>query len=62
MRREFKAILQLEREVNSLIDSWVDWSAKILEFSKRESSSRPYLKKKLKTLEEAESYLYPDGK
>ena len=61
VQRKFKAILQLEREVNSLMNSWADWSAKILEVSKRESSSRPYLKK-LKALEEAESCLYPDGK
>ena len=61
MRREFQAILQLECNVNSLMDTWVEWSTRIVEFSKAESSSRPYIKKKLKKLDEAENFPYPDG-
>ena len=53
--------MQLECNVNSLMDTWVDWSTRIVEFSKTESSSRPYIKKKLKKLNEAESFTYPDG-
>ena len=61
IRREFQAILQLEYNVNSLMDTWVEWSTKIVEFSKAESSSRPYIKKKLKKLDEAQNFPYPDG-
>lgn len=61
IRREFQAIMQLECKVNSLMDTWVEWSTRILEFSKTESS-RPYIKKKLKKLEETENFPYPDGK
>ena len=60
IQREFQAILQLEYNVNSLMYTWVEWSTKI-EFSKAESSSRPYIKKKLKKLDEAQNFPYPDG-
>ena len=39
LRREFQAILQLEGKVNSLMDTWAEWSTRILEFSKTESLS-----------------------
>ena len=61
IRREFQAILQLEYNVNSLMYTWVEWSTKIAEFSKAESSSRPYIKKKLKKLDETQNFPYPDG-
>ena len=47
--------MDLDYKADSLMDSWPDWCAKILEFSKVESDSRPLIKKILQRLEEADN-------
>ena len=43
--REFKAIVSFEEDYASLMDGWIEISEKIVELSKIECSTRPYLKK-----------------
>ena len=44
------------------MDTWpAEWCVKILEFAKMESVSRPYIKRLLKRLEEADKYSDPQG-
>ena len=52
--------MDLDYKADSLMDSWPDWCAKILEFSKVESDSRPLVKKILQRLEEADNAC-PEG-
>jgi len=44
------------------LDGWEQWSEKVIEFSKIESSSRPFLKKVLKDFEKSNEFPYPSGK
>lgn len=44
------------------MDSWTEMREKIVELSKIECSTRPYLKKLLEGLEKCEEFPYPWGK
>ena len=43
------------------MDTWKEWSAKVISFSKVESASCPYIKKILVELEKADKFTYPEG-
>ena len=62
VRWEFKSIVSLEEDYASLMDGWTQIREKIVELSKIESSTRPYLKKVLEGLENCEELSYPCGK
>lgn len=54
--------MDLDCKADSLMDSWSDWCAKLLEFSKVESDHRPLVKKILQRLEEDSSDIAcPEG-
>ena len=62
IRREFKAIVSCEEDPASLMDGWIEVQERIVELSKIESSSRPYLKKVIAGLEKCEEFPYACGK
>ena len=62
IRWEFKAIVSFEEDYASLMDGWIEISEKIVELSKIECSTWPYLKKLLNDLEKCEELPYPNGK
>ena len=62
MRREFKAIVSFENDSASMIEGWLEWSEKVIEFSRLESSTRPFLRKLLGDLEKSDQFPYPCGK
>ena len=43
------------------MDTWEEWSARIISFSKAESATRPFIKNILKELEKANECAYPEG-
>lgn len=43
------------------MDTWEEWSAKIINFSKVESATRPNIKKILMELEKADKFTYLEG-
>lgn len=43
------------------MDDWPVWKGKIIQLAKKESLSRPYIKKLLSGLEESKSFPYPEG-
>ena len=61
VRREFKAIVSFEDDVHSMMDNWLEWREKIIKFAKKESVTRPLLKKLLQHLEKCHELLYPHG-
>ena len=61
IRREFKAIVSFEEDPASLMDGWVEIQEKIVELSKIESSTRPYLKRVLEGLKKCEELPYSCG-
>lgn len=45
----------------SLMDSWLQWRDKVIQFSKLESATRPALKQLLGDLESKDGVACPDG-
>lgn len=61
MRREFGAVAQFEVNIDVLMRNWEEWCAKIINFSKVESASRPLIKKTLAELESIDKFACPEG-
>ena len=55
-------VVKLGGRTTSLLDSWLEWETKIVEFSKAESATRPAMRKILEELEADHSDIaYPAG-
>lgn len=50
-----------EVNVDSLMHSWEEWCAKVINFSKVESATRPFIKKILAELEKTDKFACPEG-
>ena len=44
-----------------MLDNWLEWREKIVKLSKKESATRPMLKKLVEDLEKCQELLYPHG-
>ena len=47
--------------IDSLLDNWEEWRSKIITFSKVESATRPFIKKKVAELESNDQYACLEG-
>lgn len=61
IRREFRALLNLDEHVGTLKQLWPDWAEKILAMGRMESANRPALKKRLQELDNGEDLDCKDG-
>ena len=48
IRREFRSVTGIEKTTTLLLNNWQDWSHRIIEFSKAESTTRPAIAKLIK--------------
>ena len=55
-------LVSFENDSASMIEGWLEWSEKVIEFSRIESSTRLLLKKVLGDLEKSDQFAYPCGK
>jgi len=44
------------------MNDWPEWQTKIISLARKESSTRPFLRKVLNELEGKDEFQYPDGK
>jgi len=62
IRREFKATVPIEGNVKEIITiNWPVWKAKVIELSRVECKTRPYIKKLLGILDNCDGSARPDG-
>ena len=61
VRREFKAVISYEEDVNTLMDDWPEWRRKIICLTSKEASTHPYLRKLVTKLENNDSFPNQDG-
>ena len=48
-------------DVSAVIENWIDWGQKIMKFAEIESTTRPVIKKLIRSLPECEDLFNPDG-
>ena len=53
--------MSLEENIHSTVDNWLEWREKIIKFAKKESATRPLLKRLLEDFEKCHRLLYPHG-
>ena len=53
LRREFRAIAEIDGRATSLMSSWPDWVERLVQLSKAEAATRPVVRKLLLEYEAA---------
>jgi len=54
-------VISFEENPKQLMDEWPYWKEKIIQFAKAESTTRPYVKKLLGSLENSDDFANKDG-
>lgn len=61
LRREFRAIAEIDGRATSLMSSWPDWVERLVQFSKAEAATRPVIRKLLLEYETGAGMDNPTG-
>lgn len=54
-------IVSFQEDIHSMLEDWLEWSEKIIKLAKKESATRPLLKKLLGDLENCHELPYSNG-